>query len=206
MNSDDTENYYKIQIICPKCETKKFLEIPEKIINQSKQLTTISIPAGIICEHSFQAFADKNFKIRGYQTVDFEFSKLEYLEEDISTISSLPIFNQILMLLRGSITDNDIIGSALFTEEGRVLYTSLPQNTLFNTIREFEVRNKSKLTHIKKIYLELENNQKVCSQYIELKNVEDSKFILVLFFSEKVKLGMGNLILKELAQKIEDLM
>lgn len=203
MNTTENEIYKKIQIICPRCSKKDFLKVPEKIIDQSKQLTTVSLPAGLICQHSFQAFVDKNLKVRGYQTVDFEFSKLEYLEEDVSSISSLPFFNDILKLLRNSVDDKDILGSALFTIEGKVLYTSLPQNMLFNTIREFEIRDKQKLTRIKKMYLELENNQKVCSQYIELKDIKDTKFILVLFFSDKVKLGMGNLILKDLAQKIE---
>lgn len=203
MNTTENEIYKKIQIICPRCSKKDFLKVPEKIIDQSKQLTTVSLPAGLICQHSFQAFIDKNLKVRGYQTVDFEFSKLEYLEEDVSSISSLPFFNDILKLLRNSVDDKDILGSALFTVEGKVLYTSLPQNMLFNTIREFEIRDKQKLTRIKKMYLELENNQKVCSQYIELKDIKDTKFILVLFFSDKVKLGMGNLILKDLAQKIE---
>lgn len=203
MNTTENEIYKKIQIICPRCSKKDFLKVPEKIIDQSKQLTTVSLPAGLICQHSFQAFIDKNLKVRGYQTVDFEFSKLEYLEEDVSSISSLPFFNDILKLLRNSVDDKDILGSALFTIEGKVLYTSLPQNMLFNTIREFEIRDKQKLTRIKKMYLELENNQKVCSQYIELKDIKDTKFILVLFFSDKVKLGMGNLILKDLAQKIE---
>lgn len=203
MNTTENEIYKKIQIICPKCSKKDFLKVPEKIIDQSKQLTTVSLPAGLICQHSFQAFVDKNLKVRGYQTVDFEFSKLEYLEEDVSSISSLPFFNDILKLLRNSVDDKDILGSALFTVEGKVLYTSLPQNMLFNTIREFEIRDKQKLTRIKKMYLELENNQKVCSQYIELKDIKDIKFILVLFFSDKVKLGMGNLILKDLAQEIE---
>lgn len=203
MNTTENEIYKKIQIICPKCSKKDFLKVPEKIIDQSKQLTTVSLPAGLICQHSFQAFVDKNLKVRGYQTVDFEFSKLEYLEEDVSSISSLPFFNDILKLLRNSVDDKDILGSALFTVEGKVLYTSLPQNMLFNTIREFEIRDKQKLTRIKKMYLELENNQKVCSQYIELKDIKDTKFILVLFFSDKVKLGMGNLILKDLAREIE---
>ncbi len=203
MNTTEKEIYKKIQIICPRCSKKDFLKVPEKIIDQSKQLTTVSLPAGLICQHSFQAFVDKNLKVRGYQTVDFEFSKLEYLEEDVSSISSLPFFNDILKLLRNSVDDKDILGSALFTVEGNVLYSSLPQNMLFNTIREFEIRDKQKLTRIKKMYLELENNQKVCSHYIELKDIKDTKFILVLFFSDKVKLGMGNLILKDLAQEIE---
>jgi len=203
MNTIENEIYKKIQIICPKCSKKDFLKVPEKIIDQSKQLTTVSLPAGLICQHSFQAFVDKNLKVRGYQTVDFEFSKLEYLEEDVSSISSLPFFNDILKLLRNSVDDKDILGSALFTVEGKVLYTSLPQNMLFNTIREFEIRDKQKLTRIKKMYLELENNQKVCSQYIELKDIKNTRFILVLFFSDKVKLGMGNLILKDLVREIE---
>jgi len=203
MSFDEKEIYKNIKIICPKCSNTDFLKIPEKIINQSKQLTTVSLPAGTVCQHNFQAFIDKNFKVRGYQTVDFEFSKLEYLEEDASSISSLPAFNNILKLLRNSVDDKDILGSALFTVEGKVLYTSLPQNALFNTIREFEIRDKEKLTRIKKMYLELENNQKVCSQYIELKNIKDTKVILVLFFSDNVKLGMGGLILKELSRDIE---
>ena len=36
------------------------------------QLTTISIPKDTVCKHHFQAFVDKQFRIRGYQKVDFE--------------------------------------------------------------------------------------------------------------------------------------
>ncbi|MBY9005350.1 MAG: hypothetical protein KGD63_01175 [Candidatus Lokiarchaeota archaeon] len=62
-----------IYFICPVCKTKKELTFPRMIIDQNKNLTTISIPKKIICEHPFQAFIDKNYKIRGYQKVDFEF-------------------------------------------------------------------------------------------------------------------------------------
>ncbi len=37
-------------------------------------MTTVSIPKYKICKHHFQAFVDKNFKVRGYQKVDFVFS------------------------------------------------------------------------------------------------------------------------------------
>ncbi|MFX1307967.1 MAG: hypothetical protein ACFFDG_14260, partial [Promethearchaeota archaeon] len=33
---------------------------------------TMSIAKGLVCEHQFQAFVDKNFQVRGYQRVDFE--------------------------------------------------------------------------------------------------------------------------------------
>jgi hypothetical protein len=62
----------QVQLVCPICKSEKYLNLPESIINQSAQLTTISIPNGLVCSHHFQAFVDKQFKVRGYQKVDFE--------------------------------------------------------------------------------------------------------------------------------------
>ena len=69
---NDLNEYSPITFICPVCKTRKELKIPNAIINKARQLTTVSIPKGLVCEHHFQAFVDKNFVIRGYQKVDFE--------------------------------------------------------------------------------------------------------------------------------------
>ena len=60
-----------IDVICPICKVKKQINIPEHVINEAKQLTSISISKGIVCNHHFQAFVDKNFIVRGYQKVDY---------------------------------------------------------------------------------------------------------------------------------------
>jgi hypothetical protein len=73
VNISDLHEYCKIEFICPICKFKKVLQVPKSVINKSKQLTTVSIARGLVCEHQFQAFIDKNFKVRGYQKVDFEF-------------------------------------------------------------------------------------------------------------------------------------
>ncbi len=65
-------NTSKIEFICPVCNAKKALDIPNSVIAEAKQLTTMSIARGLVCEHQFQAFVDKNFQVRGYQRVDFE--------------------------------------------------------------------------------------------------------------------------------------
>lgn len=65
-------NSSMVQFICPVCKSKKSLEIPNSVIEEAKQLTTMSIAKGLVCEHQFQAFVDKNFQVRGYQRVDFE--------------------------------------------------------------------------------------------------------------------------------------
>ncbi|MHA1671424.1 MAG: hypothetical protein ACTSV5_12720 [Promethearchaeota archaeon] len=69
---NELNEYSPITFICPICKTRKELKIPKTIINEARQLTTVSIPKGLVCEHHFQAFVDKNFVIRGYQKVDFE--------------------------------------------------------------------------------------------------------------------------------------
>lgn len=202
-DSDNTGNEEKIKdvkVVCPICKEKKIINLPEKVINQSKQLTTVSIPANLTCEHSYQVFVDKNFTPRGYQKVDFVFSKMEILEKEEEDSPKIPHFQEIVSLLRNSVDDQEVLGSAILTIDGKVLYSSLPQNTLFSTMKEFEVRNKKKLVPVKRMFLELETETKVCSNYMELDN---TKFILVLVFSEKIKLGMGNLILRQLAKKIE---
>ncbi len=62
----------KFPVVCPICKEIKDVEIPESIINQASQLTTVSIPKNLVCQHHFQIFVDKNFRVRGYQRVDFE--------------------------------------------------------------------------------------------------------------------------------------
>jgi len=69
----ETQNLTKlVRISCPVCKVKKKIEIPNSLVNKASHVTTISIPKGKICKHTFQAFIDKNFIIRGYQKVDFE--------------------------------------------------------------------------------------------------------------------------------------
>ena len=71
-----------IQFFCPVCKTSKKLKIAKSVINQSGQLTTISIPRNKVCDHHFQAFVDRNFVVRGYQRVDFEFSDDKIKEKE----------------------------------------------------------------------------------------------------------------------------
>jgi len=215
IDTDETserETYQDVLVVCPTCKTKKELSIPLKIINQAQHLTTISIPMGAVCKHGFQAFVDKNFIVRGYQKVDFEFSHMEFFEstdggvvepDDPTTqLSSKPLFQEIIKLLRSFVDDKEILGSGIFSEDGHILYSSLPSNTLFSIIKEFEVRSEKKLSSLKKMYLELENNQKICSNYIQIQGM---KFAIVLFLSRIVKLGMGNLYLNDLVKKIRKL-
>ena len=207
------ELFENIILRCPKCETQKRIKVPSKIITKSGTVITIGIPVGLICDHSFQAYVDKYSDVRGYHIVDFVIPKTEYYQSDMlkdeqeeidnqNGFNILPLFQDIIKLLRNCVNDSEILGSAMFTTKGDVLYSSISQNTLIDTIREFEVRNKEKLLSITKMFLELKNHQKVCSKYLE---IHDLEVILVLIFSEMVNFAIGNMHLSDVAKKIEKL-
>ncbi|MFW9972381.1 MAG: hypothetical protein ACFFDF_19500 [Candidatus Odinarchaeota archaeon] len=210
-NKVGEELFKYIQIKCPKCETIGNLKIPIKIISQTQNLTTISIPKGMICEHSFQILIDKFFTIKRYHIRDYEFQKLEYYtdidninltekEDDLSYLTSFPFYQQIINIFRESIDDREILGTAIFTEEGKLIYASVPSNIIFNIIKEFEVRMEKRLQDITKMYIEVKHHQKIFLDYIKILN---SKIIVVLIFSKKVNFGMGTMILKDLKTKVK---
>lgn len=66
------EETRKVPTICPICKSKKDLDLPVSIVNQASNIATISLPKGLVCDHHFQMFVDKNFHVRGYQKVDLE--------------------------------------------------------------------------------------------------------------------------------------
>ncbi|MHA1727907.1 MAG: hypothetical protein ACTSWY_04165 [Promethearchaeota archaeon] len=63
------------------CNASNFLYIPkENILGSKKGLLTCFVHSGLVCEHSFQVFVDKNGKVRGHETPDFE---LKFTPEEI---------------------------------------------------------------------------------------------------------------------------
>lgn len=76
-----TANRY-IEVICPVCKSKDVILIPKSIINNTTNLTTVSVQKGKICSHHFQLFLDKNFVIRGYQKVDFQINRDQGVKPD----------------------------------------------------------------------------------------------------------------------------
>ncbi len=85
----ELNEYSDVKIECPICKARKVMKFPKSVISKSRHLTTISLPKGLVCDHHFQAFLDKNFAIRGYQKVDFEFEnkKDQKQQADIQLLS-----------------------------------------------------------------------------------------------------------------------
>lgn len=204
--SSQKEQFRYMEIKCPECETHKNLSIPVKIIHQGHQLTTLSIPKGMVCEHKFQVLFDKSLSVKRYQVTDFDIPHLEYYEsnivegsDNINKSTSLPFSKEIIALIRDSIDNRDILGAAIFTEKRKVKYASIPSDVLFNVIEEFEVRREKQLQEIDKMFLELKNHQKIYSEHI---NIQEIEYYLVLILARKVNFGMGSMLFGNIKKKI----
>jgi len=71
----------KVEVRCPVCSKWDNIEISDDATkNVAKGLLAINLASGMICEHSFIAYVDKNLVVRDCLVADF---KIELLESEI---------------------------------------------------------------------------------------------------------------------------
>ena len=121
----------KLNITCPICKKSKEIDIPERIVDCKKDLTTIPIPQHRVCEHAFLMclkIVDDQIKIEGvkeadsrgkYVVPDYRLQLQEkeiieiksYLKPEtlINTLNALLFKKKALILTRNSDDFNNII-------------------------------------------------------------------------------------------------
>ncbi|MBD3338371.1 MAG: hypothetical protein GF353_04650 [Candidatus Lokiarchaeota archaeon] len=195
----DRKKYRSIKIICPKCNNSKWIKVPSQILKQSEHLTTISIPGGLNCEHSFQIFVDKEFNIRAYQLCDFEISKMEFyeggpeslkaektsLKEDYINYNLSVFIRDVVDLIRTAFNEKSILGGALFTSEGRMLYSSLPDKAYFQITREKHLQETQENEHLKNKIFIFNNDDTLILEYLRK---EQFSLVLIVFFSNSIEI------------------
>lgn len=205
MSSEEIINQFSkldVNMVCPVCKKRGKLKIPSNIVKDNRNLTLVSVPAGIICKDTFQAYIDKQFKVRGYQKIDFEVNNIEYTDDEIDIFTSKKKFNKIKTILRDNIRKNNIIGSGIFSQYGKAIFTSIPYDSIIQIIKNIEVKNNIETIKIKRMYIELENNYLI---FLETIDIDNYIFILMVLFSEYGTPGLGNLVLKKIISDINDL-
>jgi hypothetical protein len=199
------DNLAKIHVICPMCKKSEFIKIPESIINESHNVTTISIPMNFMCEHSFQVFLDKHFAIRGYQRVDLDISNLEIysdgsgVKEDLLITYTFSVkIKKIIGLIREKINVKGIFGGFLLTDTGNLIFSSLPTEISFTMIKNIEIQKYFSKT-INQIFLIFSTNQKIISSIL---HVGEIKLIITLFYSAEMDHNTANYYFIELRKNI----
>lgn len=63
----------KIRVQCPECYKLKDIDLPDNIPENENPLFGVYLSSGIVCEHHFYFTVDRNMKVRGFFSVDYEF-------------------------------------------------------------------------------------------------------------------------------------
>jgi hypothetical protein len=63
----------KLEVRCPSCSNRGYIEVPEEeVIKAARGVFAVNVMEGVICEHSFVAYVDKNFAVRDTFIADFQ--------------------------------------------------------------------------------------------------------------------------------------
>ena len=186
------KSFSNIELSCPICQTVKTLKIPTNFINPSLDLTKISIPKDRICEHSFQIQIDKSFIVKKYLIEEYISNKFEFSKDTYFT-------EKIILQIQTLVDDREILGIAIFDDGWNIIFALIPSESIFDLSKEIQIRKEQHIRNMNKVYLEMKNQHKIFLEVIQIFNLD---YILLLNFSQKVNFGMGTMLFKDVQEKL----
>lgn len=123
-------------------------------------------------------------------------------EEDI--FKSKTFYQKVIDIYKNLIFENEIVGAALLSTNGNIIYSSLPTEILLKSVKELEIRFMSGALNLPELFYSLSNGQKVFSAIISDEKL-DLNLQIVLLFEKNVPLGMCEVNLFKTRKTIENL-
>ena len=153
-----------------------------------------------------EKYPDSN-KIKDYQQIeDPELDKTidSIIKGEEEIYMSKTFYQKAINLFEKLLYEDEIVGAALLTTKGNVIYTSLPNEILVNSLKELEIRYMVGALNLPEMYYGLENGQKVFSKIIDIPWKLDP-LLFVALYDNTVPLGMAEMNLRKIANKITNI-
>jgi hypothetical protein len=116
--------------------------------------------------------------------VDF----LLYGQDEIAKIQNHESYDKILSFFSDLISQNEIIGAAVITTKGTIIYSSLTNDVLVRAMKELEIRYITGTFDIPQLFYTLANGQKICERTVSYANFIN--LIVIIQFSSSIQFGM----------------
>ncbi|MFX1455000.1 MAG: hypothetical protein ACFFDB_06455 [Promethearchaeota archaeon] len=177
------------------------------LADSSASLLFVNSRLSRIIDEFLDLFPDFN-QIKDYQQI--EEPKFDEIVDSLITgeeeiYLSKVFFQKIIDIFKELMYENEIVGAAVLSTKGNVIYTSLPNEILVNSLRELEIRYMVGAITLPEMYSRLENDQKVVSKIIDIPWKLDPLLVVILYESS-VPLGMAEVNLDRIAKRIMNIM
>ncbi|MFX1304937.1 MAG: hypothetical protein ACFE9X_16400 [Promethearchaeota archaeon] len=174
--------------------------------DSSASLLFVSTRLERISDVFFEEFPDPS-KIKDY--LQIENSKLDKMIDSIirgedEIYMSKTFYQKAIDMFKELMYENEIVGAALLTTKGNVIYTSLPNEIMVSSMKELEIRYMVGALNLPEMHYTLENGQKVFSKVVDIPWKLDPLLVVVLYDST-VPLGMAEVNLTRVANKITNI-
>ncbi len=151
----------------------------------------------------FERFPDNDSVVDYQEIEDEEFDKIidQLITGKDVIFENEILYGKIIKLFRDLISKNEIIGAAVLSLDGHIIYSVLPDEILARSLKELEIRFTVGTVNLPELFYSLENGQKVFSKLVEISWKRDN-FIIVMLFESGVPLGMAEITLNKVSKAI----
>jgi len=154
----------------------------------------------------FKKFHDKQ-TIRDYQEIeDKEFDEMvdSIIKGEEEIFQQRILYRKMIELFKNLINQNEIVGAAVLTINGNIIYSSLPNDILLRSLKELEIRFMTGAVELPELFYSLEDGRKVFSKYVKIPWKLDN-FLVVLLFEKNTPLGMAEINLQKISKQMINL-
>jgi len=173
-------------ILCDTIENENFLE--ELISKINKRLSTYMIKKKINIDEQIVFDSKLNEVIE------------EIIDDAFSNEFNLKTEEQIIEYMKKITELEEIDGTILLTDRGKVIYSSYNKLDLKNFLKEVEFRVKIYNNSILKLFYTLKDKRFIFSEYVQ------SKYFIILVFDSHVKFGMAEHYLSRIVNSVKNLL
>ena len=129
----------KLEIRCPACSKRGYIEVKEEEVKSSTRgLFAVNITEGIVCEHSFVAYVDKNLTVRDTFMADFQINLPEVISGEESLTDTSELLNKVdVSLIKLNLTASQLssIIRAIVLKKKIIILSN--QEYMFEDVRNF---------------------------------------------------------------------
>lgn len=174
--------------------------------DSSSSLLFVTSRLSRIMDEFYDKYPDPS-KLKDYQELenpDFDDIVDSIITGKEELYLSEAFYKKAIKIFKDLIFEDEMVGAALLTTQGNIIYTSLPNEILVNSLKELEIRFMVGALYLPEAYYSLENGQKVFSKIVDIPWKLDPLLVVALYDSV-VPLGLADLNLNKLINQIANI-